>query len=61
VAATLWLSGDMRDEFDALVDIRNMMADALEEDPAGGPPGSLISSPGTTPPTALAATTSVDR
>ena len=26
VAATLWLSGDMRDEFDALQDIRNKMS-----------------------------------
>ena len=28
VAGTLWLSGDMRDEFDTLSDIRNMMTDA---------------------------------
>jgi len=61
VAATLWLSGDMRDEFDALSDIRNMMADAIEANPAGAAPSGSIPPTGQAPRTALAATTNSDR
>ncbi|HKN49766.1 MAG TPA: hypothetical protein VJ010_06020 [Actinomycetota bacterium] len=61
VAATLWLSGDMHDEFDALQDIRNMMADAIEANPTGAAPSGSISPTGKAPRTAIAATTNADR
>lgn len=61
VAATLWLSGDLRDEFDALSDIRNMMADGLEADPAGAAPSGSIAPTGTAPRTAVATTNCADR